>query len=146
MSLPTIKSLAHFTISALDIEANIIFYSKILGLTHGESLDGGEPGAYFYLKNTLIPVVHIVDQNKINYDKKKDFKLDAKTLINKPNYLTTGALDHIAFSLNKEDFETIQSRFADNNIVYKIGCDLMPIMKQIWSLDPNGIKIELNFS
>jgi len=141
-----IKSLSHLTISSINIRDNIKFYTNVLGLIHGETLKGAEPGAYFYVEDNPIPVVHIVDEGQHSGSKTTDFHLDAKSVKSQPTSLATGALDHIAFNLKMKDFDILVQRLQEYSVPYKIGQDLMPRMKQIWALDPNGIKIELNFS
>lgn len=142
-----IKNLNHFTIATYDVAANIHFYQEIVGLTHGPHLEGAGDGAYFYLPASPDPVVHVIDMNEFRPNEQRSFEMHATA---KPDERIkkhcTGTLDHIAFSVDMADFEETTSRLQQQGIAYQMGDDLMPRMKQLWMLDPNGIKVELNFS
>lgn len=141
-----IKNINHINIASDDPQANIHFYCEILGLIHGEDLSKGAGGLYFYAKDNPEPIIHLMDTNTVAAKVDgRSFILNATSAPRNNCDFLTGSLDHVAFSLALEDYAVFKKRLDDAGLPYNEGHD-MPPLKQIWVLDPNGIKVELNFS
>lgn len=141
-----IKNINHINVASDDPEANIHFYCDVLGLEHGEDLSNGAGGVYFYAKGNPEPLIHLMDTNQVQHKVEgRSFVLDAQSAPKDNKQFLTGSLDHVAFSLELNDFEQYKARLDKAGLTYKEGHDLDPIA-QLWVLDPNGIKVELNFT
>ncbi len=141
-----VKRIGHYNIATDDLEANISFYRDVIGLRLGDSLPGVVNGAYFSIESLQNPVVHIIDVSNLDAQQIGDFKLDAEPHKSTKGDFNTGALDHIAFDLDKDDYKEMLSRIQGHKLKYFTGDDLGPEIRQIWVYDPNGIKVELSFS
>jgi catechol 2,3-dioxygenase-like lactoylglutathione lyase family enzyme len=143
-----IRELNHFTLLAADPKKTIKFYEEILGLIHGPVLSGGF-GYFLYFPNSKHAVIHMIDipiAEKVNNNKDTGFQLYAQPIPQGGQIPNTGAMDHIAFGLDLEDFEKYRMLLKEKKISHRIGDELAPKAYQLWFFDPNGVKIELSFS
>jgi catechol 2,3-dioxygenase-like lactoylglutathione lyase family enzyme len=119
----SIQAMNHFTVLARDVDATKAFYIGLLGLTDGPRPAFDFPGAWLYLGDCA--VLHIVA---------------GRPVPDPP----AGVIDHIAFSAGNLG-ETV-ARLKTHKIDY--------VLRRLpgygaWQLffdDPNGAKIELDFS
>ena len=130
-------ALHHFTIRPQDMETTKNFYEKIINLKIGYRPPFDFPGYWLYLDD--IPVVHLVgDGAPLNAYFNEHDGLH-------PDTSGGGAIDHIAFLCQPEEFEPMLSLLKNDNvdhlntIVPNLG------LRQIFLKDPDGIRIELNF-
>jgi len=118
-----LDSLDHITIITKNLDETKKFYINILGM----KINNNRPpfnfdGAWLDLNNR--PVVHIIVKENHHYSSDK------------------ATLDHVAF--RAKNIESIKKRLDQYNISYdeKITPDKQ--VHQIFTIDPNGIKIELS--
>ena len=126
----------HYLVLTDDIDHTRDFYINILGLADGFRPDLGFPGYWLYLDKT--PVLHIAEWETYSAHSKK-VGIPVSTRAN-----STGAFDHIAF--NGTAPEEMESCLTSAGIPF--GRNDVPHagLVQFFLNDPNGIKIELNFT
>ncbi len=117
--------LDHVNIRCADLERSRAFYIDALGLTEGSRPAVNLPGAWLYLGDH--PVVHLVD---------------AKAMA-ESGAGSTGAFDHVAFEAR--DFEATRARLEQAGVSFRANDFPEFDLKQIFFLDPDGVKVELNF-
>jgi len=132
-----LSHIEHLLVAADDIDATRDWYARVLGMTSGPHPDFGFPVHWMYLNG--VDVVHIGPSAKMAGAIQKEYLGRASQGTGQG----TGAIDHIAFRaaglrdmmehLKKEKVAFNQRR-ANGQALY-----------QLFFLDPNGIKIELNF-
>jgi catechol 2,3-dioxygenase-like lactoylglutathione lyase family enzyme len=132
-----LSHIEHFLVAADDMETTKDWYRAVLGMEEGWHPDFGFPVYWMYLDGK--DVVHITESAK-------HATANQKAYLGRTSQDTgsgTGAVDHIAFRatglsdmlahLRASHIEFTERR-ASNQALY-----------QLFLLDPNGIKIELNF-
>jgi catechol 2,3-dioxygenase-like lactoylglutathione lyase family enzyme len=133
-----LSHIEHFLIAADDQEATRDWYRAVLGMEEGPHPDFGFPVYWMYLDGR--DVVHIGPSAAKAGEIQKKFL--GRT--SQDTGAGTGALDHIAFratglrqmlALLRSRGVAFTQRRANREAVY-----------QVFLLDPNGIKVELNFS
>lgn len=132
-----LSHIEHFLIQTADIAATRDWYVRVLGMRVGPNPDFKFPVCWLYLGDK--DVVHITQGGK-------------KVSENRMRYLGqqsdavygSGAVDHIAFRCTglKEMLEHLTREKVDfkQRMVSDQG------LYQLFLLDPNGVKIELNFA
>ena len=127
----------HFLLQTEDIEATKDWYVKILGFRVGPAPDFKFPVYWLYLGDR--DVLHITTGGKnVSENRKKYVGQESQATHG------TGVLDHIAFRatglrqmlehLRAEKVDFKQRQVSDQGLY------------QLFMLDPNGIKIELNYA
>jgi catechol 2,3-dioxygenase-like lactoylglutathione lyase family enzyme len=116
-------SLDHFNIETVELGATVAFYRDLLGMTLGDRPDVGIPGAWMCIGHRAVIHINEVDESQV-----------AKT----------GAIDHVAFEA--EDFDRMVERLQQAGQAHDM-VDSRPKLplRQLYVLDPNRIRIELNF-
>lgn len=132
-----LSHIEHCLVVADDMDKTRDWYCTVLGMEKGPHPDFGFPVHWLYLNGR--DVVHI-GQSAKHAGEKQQIYLGRAT---RDTGSGTGAIDHIAFRaiglkammahLRSRGVEFIQRR-AGNQALY-----------QLFMVDPNGIKIELNF-
>ena len=132
-----ISHIEHFLVASDDIDETRNWYARVLGMKSGSHPDFGFPVHWMYLGK--VDVVHIGPSAKMAGDIQKKYL--GRT--SQGGATGTGAIDHIAFRatglrqmlehLRKEKVQFSQRR-ANGQALF-----------QLFFLDPNGIKIELNY-
>jgi catechol 2,3-dioxygenase-like lactoylglutathione lyase family enzyme len=117
-----ISGMNHFTIVAEDPKATTDYYIGLLGLEDGYRPDLGFPGAWLYSDGKAI--LHIIYGRPM------------------PNP-RTGVLDHMAFSA--KGLKEAQKRFDASGIKYTLNRQVGTRIWQLFSFDPNGARVELDF-
>ena len=117
-----IKSLDHVNIRTSKAGETIKFYTEILDFSEGYRPPFNFPGAWLYADASA--VIHLVFDNSEPSD----------------NY---NPVDHIAFEAS--GYQETMQRLERANWEYR--CSDVPNTKirQIFLIDPNGVKLELNF-
>jgi catechol 2,3-dioxygenase-like lactoylglutathione lyase family enzyme len=118
-----IHAMNHFTITAENREATLGFYCGLLGLQQGHRPDLGFPGAWLYAGGDQA-VLHIY----------WDRPMPA---------LRTGVIDHMAFSAR--GLREVKDRFDAAGVKYDLRKQAGSGTWQLFSHDPNGAKVELDF-
>ena len=119
-----IHGMNHFTITAENREATLGFYCGLLGLKEGHRPDLGFPGAWLYAEGNPHAVLHIYWDRPMPTGR-------------------TGVIDHMAFT--SSELRTVKARFDAAGIQYELRQQAGAGTWQLFSLDPNGAKVELDF-
>ena len=114
----------HINIRSTDVERTRDFYERIVGLRAGDRPPFQSVGYWLYLGAQ--PIVHLVQRNPG----------DAAPT-------GSGNVDHIAFE--GIDFDATRATLAAAGIPFQEQIVPRDQTRQIFVLDPDGIKIELNF-
>ena len=132
-----LQHLEHFLIQCADIEATRDWYVNVLGMREGEHPDFKFPVCWLYLGGK--DVIHITEGGKnVSENRKRYLGQQSEALAG------SGVIDHLAFRCSglTEMMERLKSakvaftqRQVDDQGLF-----------QLFLLDPNGIKIELNFA
>jgi catechol 2,3-dioxygenase-like lactoylglutathione lyase family enzyme len=132
-----LSHIEHFLVAADDIDATRDWYARVLGMRSGPHPEFSFPVHWMYLGD--VDVVHIGPSAKHASENQKKYL--GRT--SQASGAGTGAVDHIAFRATglhqmihhlKDQKIEFQQRRANGQALY-----------QLFFLDPNGIKIELNF-
>ena len=118
-----IEGMNHFTITAEDRTATLDFYVGLLGLREGHRPDLGFPGAWLYAGGPQA-VLHIYWDRPMPAER-------------------TGVIDHLAFTAR--DLKAVKARFDARGIGYDLRRQAGAGTWQLFSRDPNGAKVELDF-
>lgn len=126
----------HYLVLSDDMELTRDFYIDVLGLQDGFRPELGFPGYWLYLDK--IPVLHIAEW--LSYTAHSE-KLGIPVTTRAHG---TGAFDHIAFNGTKP--EDMVKLLESHNIAHERNDVPHARLVQFFLNDPNGVKIELNFS
>jgi catechol 2,3-dioxygenase-like lactoylglutathione lyase family enzyme len=118
-----IVGMNHFTVIAEDRQKTLDFYVDLLGLSEGYRPDLGFDGAWLYGGGTQA-ILHLY------FDRK-------------PPAQRAGVIDHMAFSAS--DVKGVKARFDAAGIKYDLRRQTGSGIWQLFSYDPNGAKVELDF-
>ncbi len=124
-----IRAIDHVNIVTNDLEGTVAFYAEAIGLRPGWRPDFSFPGAWLYAGEQA--VIHLAVGERAG-----DFAAAADAS-------GTGPLDHVAFEA--EDFEGTRDRLAAQGRDHRVRDVPGTEIRQIFVLDPNGVKLELNF-
>lgn len=132
-----VSHLEHFLIQTADLEATRDWYVRVLGFREGPHPDFKFPVVWLYLGDT--DVVHLTQGGKNVSDNRKNYLGQQSDAV-----YGSGVVDHVAFRCTglRDMMENLQrhkveyrKRMVDDQGLF-----------QLFMLDPNGVKIELNFS
>ncbi len=118
-----IQGMNHFTITAEDRAKTLDYYCGLLGLKEGHRPDLGFPGAWLYAGDGPA-VLHIY----------WDRPMPAQR---------TGVIDHLAFSA--KGLKEVKAKFDARGLKYDLRQQAGAGTWQLFSHDPNGAKVELDF-
>ena len=128
----------HFLVAADDIDATRDWYARVLGMQPGPHPDFGFPVHWMYVGG--VDIVHIGPSAKSAGDIQKKYlgrtSQDAGS--------GTGAIDHIAFRAT--GLRAMLEHLQKNKISFTQRRANGQALFQMFLYDPNGIKIELNYS
>ncbi len=119
-----IQGMDHFTITALDRAQTLTFYCDVLGFVEGDRPDLGFPGAWLYAPSGEHAILHIYWDRPMPTGR-------------------TGVIDHMAFSA--KNLKMMKARFDERGIHYDLKQQKGSMTWQLFSTDPNGAKVELDF-
>jgi catechol 2,3-dioxygenase-like lactoylglutathione lyase family enzyme len=126
----------HYLVLTDDNELTRDFYLNVLGLKEGFRPELGFPGYWLYLDD--VPVLHIAEWLTYTAHSNK-LGIPVSTRAE-----STGAFDHIAFNGTRPD--EMVTLLENYNVPYERNDVPHAKLVQFFLNDPNGIKIELNFS
>jgi catechol 2,3-dioxygenase-like lactoylglutathione lyase family enzyme len=118
-----IVGMNHFTIVAEDERTTLAFYVGLLGLQVGPRPDLGFPGAWLYAGGPQ-PVLHMYFERPMPATR-------------------SGVIDHMAFSAT--GLKAVKARFDAAGLKYDLRQQAGAGTWQLFTLDPNGAKVELDF-
>ncbi len=113
----------HFTVLTDDVPATVAFYRDILGLTDGSRPPLGFDGAWLYAGGQAI--VHVVGERP-------------------SSELRPGVIDHMAFSAT--GLRGTLAMLDAKGMKYQCRQQTGTRIWQVFLHDPNGAKVELDFS
>lgn len=119
-----IEGLNHFTVTAEDRERTLGFYCGLLGLREGPRPDLGFPGSWLYADGQPSAVLHIYWDRPMSASR-------------------TGVIDHMAFTAR--DLKAVKARFDTAGQKYELKRQAGAGTWQLFTFDPNGAKVELDF-
>ena len=117
-----IHGMNHFTVIAENLEQTLQFYVGVLGLEQGHRPDLGFAGAWLYAGGK--PILHVYADRPIP-----------------PG--VAGVIDHMAFSAR--GLREVKARFDARGLKYDLRQQTGSGTWQLFSFDPNGAKVELDF-
>ena len=117
-----ITGMNHFTIVAEDPQTTTNYYIGLLGLQEGYRPDLGFPGAWLYAQG--VAVLHIIYGRPMPEPR-------------------TGVIDHMAFSAS--GMQAVKARFDASGVSYSLRQQTGSGIWQLFSFDPNGARVELDF-
>jgi catechol 2,3-dioxygenase-like lactoylglutathione lyase family enzyme len=118
-----IVAMNHFTVIAEDRQKTLDFYVGLLGLRVGARPDLGFDGAWLYGDGPQA-LLHLY------FDRK-------------PPAQRAGVIDHMAFSAS--DVKGVKARFDGASVKYDLRRQTGSGIWQLFTYDPNGAKVELDF-
>ena len=113
----------HFTVIAEDEPKTLDFYVGLLGLTVGHRPELGFPGAWLYAGGAQA-VLHVYFDRPVPAHR-------------------AGVIDHMAFSAS--DLKSVKARFDERGLKYDLRRQVGAGSWQLFTFDPNGAKVELDF-
>ena len=119
-----IHGMNHFTITAENREATLDYYVGLLGLRPGHRPELGFAGAWLYAEGNPQAVLHIYWDRPMPTGR-------------------TGVIDHMAFTAS--DLLAVKARFDAAGLKYDLRQQTGSGIWQLFSFDPNGAKVELDF-
>ena len=128
--------LEHFLIQSPDLDGTRDWYIKVLGMRDGPHPDFGFPVHWLYLGD--VPVLHMtqggagVSPDRLRYLGQQSQATEG-----------TGVIDHIAFRAT--GLESMIAHFKKIGVTFKERQVDDQGLYQLFLLDPNGVKVELNF-
>jgi catechol 2,3-dioxygenase-like lactoylglutathione lyase family enzyme len=128
--------LEHYLVLTDDIDATRDFYCNALGMRVGPRPPLQFAGYWVYLGD--VPCIHIADWRGYRaYSEAAGMAITARAT-------GTGPVDHIAF--NAVDYPSVKARLEAHGIVAAENLVPGSGLRQLFVLDPNGVKIELNIA
>lgn len=116
------QTMSHFTILTKDVAGTEAFYAEMLGLRSGYRPPISRPGVWLYAEDT--PILHVIDPVQMPKE-------------------PAGVLDHMAF--NATGLEDVVGKLKKRGIDYVLYQQGETGTWQMFFLDVNGAKVELNF-
>jgi len=118
-----IVGMNHFTVISEDTQRTLAFYVDLLGLKVGHRPDLGFDGAWLYGDGSQA-IVHLY------FDRP-------------PPKQRAGVIDHMAFTA--KDLRAVKARFDERGVKYDLRRQVGAGTWQLFTYDPNGAKVELDF-
>ena len=126
--------LEHFLVLTDDLEATRDFYCQVLGLQVGFRPPLGFPGYWLYLGD--VPCIHLAEWRTYTaHSNGRGIPVSGRAE-------GTGPVDHIAF--NATDYDEILERVQRHGVPVKGNIASPNGLRQLFLMDPNGVKIEIN--
>lgn len=139
-----IKRLDHVNFITYHSEATIGFYTQVIGLTLGDSLSiDTSQSLYFYIPGQDVAILHV--GHAASHKMQPKFERLADLNSQHQGQFSTGSFDHFCLAVDAQDYNDFVERIEKNGLPYKTYCHEDVLLKQIWLLDPNGVRVELNF-
>jgi catechol 2,3-dioxygenase-like lactoylglutathione lyase family enzyme len=134
-----LSHIEHFLVASDDIDASRDWYARVLGLTSGPHPEFGFPVHWMYLGG--VDIVHIGPSAKMAGEIQKKYL--GRTSGKGAQDSGTGAIDHIAFRAT--GLKDMLSHLRAERVPFTQRRANGQALFQLFFLDPNGIKIELNY-
>lgn len=129
-----LTKMEHYLVLTHDIDKTRDFYCNALGMHVGPRPPLAFLGYWLYLGET--PCIHIGEwRTYTEHSKAQDIPVTTPA----PG---TGPVDHVAF--NGDDFDEILERLKKHGVAAHINHVPGGFLQQLFLMDPNGVKIEIN--
>jgi len=128
--------LEHFLIQTRDIAATRDWYVDVLGLAEGPHPEFHFPVCWLYLGD--VPVLHLAEGGAGVPQARKAYLGQQST-----DTRGSGVIDHVAF--NATDAAATLAHLAARGVACTTRRNTETGTLQVFILDPNGVKVELNF-
>jgi catechol 2,3-dioxygenase-like lactoylglutathione lyase family enzyme len=123
-----VRRLDHVNIRTEDMAESVRFYERLLGLSPSIPPGIGDIKVTWMCDRGDMPVIHLTEP----FSGETRFDGD-----------DTGRLHHVAFDCDGHD--AIVARLADMALPYEVNVVASIGLRQIFAMDPNGVRLELNF-
>jgi catechol 2,3-dioxygenase-like lactoylglutathione lyase family enzyme len=129
--------LEHVLIQTADIQATCDWYERVLGMKRGYTPDFKFPVQWMYLGDR--DVLHVTEGGANVSENRKRY-------VGQESQATTGSgvIDHVAFRC--EQLKDMLDHLARQRIEFKQRMVSDQGLYQLFLIDPNGVKVELNFA
>jgi catechol 2,3-dioxygenase-like lactoylglutathione lyase family enzyme len=129
-----LTKMEHYLVLTKDIDATRDFYCRVLGMKEGFRPPLEFPGYWLYLGDT--PCIHIAEwQTYTAHSRSRGIPVSTPAE-------GTGPLDHIAFVAT--DYDELLASLERNGLKPYRNITNPNGLRQVFLLDPNGVKIEVN--
>ena len=118
----SVQGMNHFTVLSDDLEATKKFYCDLLGFEVGARPNFQFPGYWLWVGDQ--PILHVIHRKQLNE-------------------VRAGVIDHMAFSAS--DVKGVKARFDAASVKYDLRRQKDSGIWQLFTYDPNGAKVELDF-
>lgn len=132
-----VQHLEHFLIQTTDIEATRDWYVNVLGFREGPHPDFKFPVVWLYLGER--DVVHLTQGGKNVSENRKAYLGQQSEAVH-----GSGVVDHMAFRCS--GLRDMMAHLQQHKVEFRKRMVSDQGLFQLFLLDPNGVKIELNFS
>jgi catechol 2,3-dioxygenase-like lactoylglutathione lyase family enzyme len=127
--------LEHYLVLSDDIDKTRDFYRDVLGMTQGFRPQLDFPGYWLYVGD--VPCIHIAEwQSYARWTREVGIPVSTRAP-------SSGPVDHIAF--NATGFDDFRARIRERGLAFSENSLDEIGMRQIFTRDPNGVPIEINF-
>lgn len=132
-----LKHLEHFLIQTTDVAGTCQWYEDVLGLKRGPHPDFKFPVEWLYIGD--VDVLHVtqggagVSENRKKYLGQQSEEVKGSGVIDHVAFRCTGLPEMLA-TLKQHNVQFTQRMVSDQGLY------------QLFLLDPNGVKVELNFA
>lgn len=132
-----VSHLEHFLIQTTDLKATRDWYVDVLGFHEGPHPDFKFPVVWLYLGDK--DVVHLTEGGK-------DVSANRKAYLGQQSDATqgSGVIDHMAFRCT--GLRGMMEHLRDKKVEFRQRMVSDQGLFQLFLFDPNGVKVELNFS
>ncbi len=132
-----VSHLEHFLIQSADLKATRDWYVDVLGFTEGPHPDFKFPVVWLYLGDK--DVVHVTEGGK-------NVSANRKAYLGQQSDATegSGVIDHMAFRCT--GLRAMMEHLSGRKVEFRQRMVSDQGLFQLFLFDPNGIKVELNFS
>lgn len=132
-----LSHLEHFLIQTTDIQRTCDWYERVLGMRRGYTPDFKFPVQWMYVGDR--DVLHVTEGGAAVSENRKRYVGQESTATS-----GSGVIDHVAFRC--ERLKDMLDHLARNGIEFKQRMVSDQGLYQLFLIDPNGVKIELNFA
>jgi catechol 2,3-dioxygenase-like lactoylglutathione lyase family enzyme len=127
-----VNALDHVNVITADLERTARFYAQLFGLTRRDAPPPLTPrNAQWMYDDAGRAIIHI---NSLDCPRTYERKVEPGP---------TGALHHVA--LNCSGYDEFMARLRSWHLEYQLNTVKAIGLRQVFTLDPNGILLELNF-
>jgi len=133
----TLKYLEHFLIQTTDFHATCDWYESVLGLARSYTPDFRFPVQWMYIGER--DVLHITQGGASVSENRKRYLGQQSDAV-----YGSGVIDHIAFRCH--GLKDMMAQLKRNNVDFTQRMVDAQGLYQLFLVDPNGVKVELNFA